>query len=152
VFRRDKVSFHASGVILSSGGRRIGANLRLLTHRSYLCSYFPKHPDHWPEVRRVRNRDMIVRHLIQDECPLTVELFYQPAGGLPILSSHLAKGIFVAPVEFTGIEGHGRVLLHLAFARQPAAINWAPRWVIGYPSISEVIVPGKFEQWFEPGS
>lgn len=149
--RREKTSFHASGVTLSSGGRSIGVNLKLLTHRTYLCTYFPRHPQHWPIVATVRRRDMLIRDLIGDDCPLMVQLYYQPAGTLPMLGSHLENGIFVAPVGFDGIEQHGRVLLQLAFIRQPSAVKWAPRCVIAYPSVSEATAPLDAERWFEPG-
>ena len=149
--RRPKTSFHASGVILSSGGRHIGVNLRLLNHRSLLCVYFPKHPENWPVVAAPRRRDLLVHNLIQDECPLFVDLYYQPAGDLPILSSQLDRGVFVAPVGFTGVLGHDRVLLSLVISRRPSAVRWAPNWIIGYPVLSAATAPVEREQWVEPG-
>lgn len=147
--RRVKTSFHGSGVILSTRGRNVGVNLGLLKHRSLLCNYIPKHPDHWPAVEPIRKHDVVVHDLCRDECPITIDLYYQPAGSLPVLASDLEKGAFVLTIEFT--EGGGRqgVLLHLVFWRQPQMVKWAPRWVIAWPHLGRE-APVQHESWFEP--
>jgi hypothetical protein len=148
---RQKVSFHASGVIRSPLGRQIGVNLRLLTQRTLLCTYFMPHPDRWPTVATLRARDALLRQLLDDECPLYGHLFYQPAGHLPVLASNLEAGSFVVPIGFTGVAGHDRVLLHLCFQRAPRG-SWPPRWVIGYPTLGGRREPSSREQWIEPDS
>lgn len=149
--RRVKTSFHASGVILSTGGRTVGVNLRLLKHRSFLCNYIPKHPDHWPVVEPTRKHDVVVRDLLHDECPISIDLYYQPAGALPVLASDLEKGAFVLPIKFAEDAGHQGVLLHLVFWRQPQMVRWAPRRVIGWPHLGRD-TPVQNGSWFEPSS
>lgn len=148
---RPKISFHASGMILSDSGRSVGSNLRLLTHRTFVCWYLPPHPMHWRTVDRVRMGDLVIRELLGDDCPLSVELYYQPAGTLPVLESKLDQGSFVLPVGYTNVEVHERVLLHFVFRRQSRAGVWPPRWGMGWPRIGPRTSPLKSEGWFEPG-
>jgi hypothetical protein len=68
-----------------------------------------------------------------------------------MLGSNLESGIFVAPVGFDGVEGHGRVLLQLVFIRQPNAVKWPPQWVIAHPGVPDATRPTDSEHWFEPG-
>jgi hypothetical protein len=147
---REKVSFHASGLIYARIGWSVGINLRLLTQRTHLCTYFPRHPSYWPVVKAPRQRDLVVRELLQDECPITVELYYQPAGELPVMPTDLTSGRFVLPVGYLDVEGHGRVLLHLVFCRQPGASSWPPSWVIAWPKLGARAAPLEAERWFEP--
>jgi hypothetical protein len=148
---RAKISFHASGVILSPMGRSIGVNLRLLSERTYLCSYLPNHPDNWRVVVNGKRGDVVLQDLLGDDCPLAIELHYQPAGKLPVLDSDPESGSFVLPIGYTEVEGHECVLLHLVFRRQTNADRWPPRWVVAYPSLKGKGEPPVVEQWFEPG-
>src|SRR5690242_21790190 len=73
---RPKISFHASGIIVSSIGRDVGVNLRLLTMRTLLCAYLPAHPDRWRPVEHTKRGGIIIHDLLQDDCPLSIELYY----------------------------------------------------------------------------
>lgn len=132
--KREKVSFHASGMIYARTGGSVGVSLRLLTQRTFLCTYFPRHPGFWPLVSAPKNRDLVIHELLQDECPITVELYYQPAGELPLIPTDLNLGRFVLPVGYVDVQGHERVLLHLVFRRKPEARTWPPSWIIAWRS------------------
>ena len=149
---RDKISFHASGIILSDIGRSVGVNLRLLSQRTLLCSYLPKHPDDWRVVRGTASGDIVITQLLSDDCPMVIELFYQPAGSLPILASRLDEGFFVLPIGYESGKNHKRVLLHLVFRRQPQAVNWSRTWIMTWPSVRNRKEPSCREEWMEPGS
>lgn len=131
----EHTSFHASGIINSPSERSFSVNLRLLTHRTWLGLYFPRHPSYWPIVESDGEPALVIQNLLDDECPLSLRLYYQPAGELPIIPSDLGKGVFVVPIGYEGVDGHGRVLLHMVFSRQPGA-RWAPYWTIAWPTVA----------------
>lgn len=83
---------------------------------------------------------------------MAIELFYQPAGSLPILASQLDKGCFVMPIGYEGVEKHARVLLHLVFRRQPQAVTWSRTWIMTWPSVRNRKESALREEWIEPGS
>lgn len=148
---RPKISFHASGIIYSPSGKSIGVRLRQLTQRSLVCAFLPRHPSQWRELQTHRSRDIVLRNLIQDECPLAVELYYQPAGARSSIAANLQVGRFVVPIGFTDVEAHNRVLVHLVFRRLASARLWPTKSVIAWPHIGSHLEPVGGEYWFEPG-
>jgi hypothetical protein len=147
---REKMSFHASGVILSRLGRSVSVNLRLLTERTLICTYLPRHPDMWEPVQVPKTRDISVRELIADECPLTIELYYQPAGTLPLIATDLPTGRFVIPIGYSGVDVHERVLLLFVIRRQPDFGEWQPQSFLTWPSVAGRAVPADRDEWVEP--
>lgn len=153
---RPKITFHASGVILSPLGRSIGVNLRLLTERSLICVYLPKHPRHWRKIEQARRRDIVIRNLLADEFPFSIELYYEPAGRLPALESNPKRGVFVVPVgftqvRFTEVRKNERVLMHLLFHHRLNTSAWPPHSTIAWPVLRDRTAPSELEQWVEPG-
>lgn len=146
---RPKMSFHSSGVILGSHGRSVGVNLRLLTQRTLLCTYLPSHPTEWRVVPTPRRHDAVASKLIMDECPVSVDLYYQPARHTRLVSN-LEKGMFVLHLQYGGLDLNDDVLLHLVVARQPSAGVWRPISIITWPSIEGRQTPSKVEEWIEP--
>lgn len=146
----EHMSFHASGQINSPFKTSFSVNLCLLTQRTLLCVFLPRHPDFWPLAESDDAPAAVIRDLFGDECPLILELYYQPAGELPIMPSALEKGVFTLPIGYEGVAGHARVLLHLVFRRQPGAA-WAPYWTIAWPTIAGRKKGPDTEFWIEPG-
>lgn len=148
---RPKITFHASGVIVSPLGRAIGVNLRLLTERSLLCAYLPKHPMHWRTTNNSKRGDIVIRHVLAHERPLSIELYYENGGKLPGLESNPPREVFVVPVGFTQVRGDERVLLHLVFRHHLNTSAWPPHSTLVWPALRDRTAPSEVEQWVEPG-
>lgn len=146
----EYTSFHASGLVKSPSERSFSVNLRLLTHRTWLCVYLPRHPDFWPVAESDSKPGLVIHSLLDDECPLSLRLHYQPAGELPIIASDLGQGVFAVPIGYEGVDGHGRVLLHMVFCRHPDA-RWAPYWTIAWPTVAGSKERIDNELWIDPG-
>ena len=150
--RSAKVSFHASGVINAPSGRTFGIDLRHLHDRTLLCQYLFQHPSRLPLIRHPRPRDLVIRRLFQDECPVAATLFFQPAGAAPILDSDLEKGRFVLPLGYVGVEPHERAVLTFVFSRHTESTVWPSMSAVAWPRL-------RAEQWhkrkdhvIEPGA
>lgn len=126
--KKAKVSFHASGVINTPGGRTNAISLRSISKQRLLCSAIFQHLSAFEPIQTaaLRKRDVCLRYPVDESRPLWAHLYVAPNNKAQVVrprSTIFQMNPFFA---YCGLNGVPDILLQLVLGHG-AQGPWPPQ-------------------------